>query len=277
MYLGGPVYYGDGTVEEMLRLVADNLRWVEQNPAAWILRTTSSHAYGRAYAMVGQFDEARSVAKRDQAMLEDLGQVGILAWTQSHVSAFIETLAENHAAAEAELRESYLLLERYGAKNSVGAAARLAHSLCTQGRYEEAEHFAAMTKDAMPGDVQEQALWRCALAKVEAHRGNFNEADSLARAATELLEPTGFINQCGDAEMDLAGVLVVAGRPEEAAMVLKKALDLYRRKGNSVSAARAGDLLAKLRGGERPGRGSAGVGEEASEVSDAERDQQREQ
>jgi class 3 adenylate cyclase/tetratricopeptide (TPR) repeat protein len=249
MYLGGPVYYGDGTVEEMLRLVADNLRWVEQNPAAWILRTTSSHAYGRAYAMVGQFDQARSVAKRDVAMLKDLGQVGILAWTQSHVSAFIETLAGNHAEAEAKLRESYRLLERSGAKNSVGAAARLAHTLCAQGRYEEAEHFAAMTRDAIPGDVQEQSLWRSALAKVEAHRRNFNEAESLARAATELLEPTGFINQCGDAEMDLAGVLVAADRPAEAAMVFEKGLDLYRRKGNAVSAARAEELLVRVRAG----------------------------
>jgi tetratricopeptide (TPR) repeat protein len=165
------------------------------------------------------------------------------------VSAFIETLAGNHAEAEAKLRESYLLLERSGAKNSVGAAARLAHTLCAQGRYEEAERFAAMTRDAVPGDVQEQSLWRSGLAKVEAHRRNFNEAESLARAATELLEPTGFINQCGDAEMDLAGVLVAADRPAEAAMVFEKGLDLYRRKGNAVSAARAEELLVRVRAG----------------------------
>jgi tetratricopeptide (TPR) repeat protein len=165
------------------------------------------------------------------------------------VSAFIETLAGNHAEAEAKLRESYLLLERSGAKNSVGAAARLAHTLCAQGRYEEAEHFAAMTKDALPGDLQEQALWRSALAKVLAQRGNIREAETLAREATELLEPTGFINQCGDAELDLADVLVAAGLNAEATMALEKALDLYRRKGNRVSAARAEELLAGVRAG----------------------------
>jgi class 3 adenylate cyclase/tetratricopeptide (TPR) repeat protein len=253
MYLGGPINYGDGTVQEMLELAEDNLRWAERIPVAWVLRATASHAYGRAYAMLGKFDESRKVAKREQATLEDLGQVGILAWTRSHVSAFIETLAGDHTAAEAELRESYRLLEGYGAKNTVGAAARLAHTLCALRRYQEAERFAVVTRDAMPGDVQEQALWRSALAKVLAQRGNISEAERLARQATQLLEPTGFINQCGDAELDLAEVLVAAGRPDQAAIALERALDLYRRKGNTVSAAWAEEHLARLRVGTKAG------------------------
>src|SRR5207248_9347690 len=117
------------------------------------------------------------------------------------------------------------------------------------GRDEAAGRFAAMTRADMPGDDQEQSLWRSAVAKVEAHRGNFNEAESLARVATELLEPTGFIRQCGDAQMDLAGVLVAAGRSVDARVALEKALDLYRRKGNTVSATRAEELLARLPAG----------------------------
>lgn len=245
-YLGGPISYGDGTVQEMLQLGDDYLRWVERNPGAWMVRATASHGFARAYGLIGQFAKGREVAKRELAMLEDLGQVGWVAWTRSHATAFIETLAGDHAAAEAELRESYRLLEQHGAKNSVGAAARLAHALCAQGQYDEAEHFATMTRDASPGDLQEQALWRSALAKVLAHRGKFSEAETLAREATQLLEPTGFINQCGDAELDLAEVLVAAGRPGEASLALERALDLYRRKGNTVSAARVTELLSKL-------------------------------
>ncbi len=54
------------------------------------------------------------------------------------------------------------------------------------------------------------------------------------------------INSLGDAHLDLAEVLELAGRREEAAVELEKALALYERKGNLVLAERSRARLAEL-------------------------------
>ena len=50
----------------------------------------------------------------------------------------------------------------------------------------------------------------------------------------------------GDAYADLAEVLLLAGKPDEAAAALEQALERYERKGNLVSAQRARARLAEL-------------------------------
>ena len=51
----------------------------------------------------------------------------------------------------------------------------------------------------------------------------------------------------GDVYADLAEVLLLAGRTEEAAEALEQALARYERKGNVVMAARTRDRLEALR------------------------------
>jgi hypothetical protein len=46
--------------------------------------------------------------------------------------------------------------------------------------------------------------------------------------------------------VDLAEVLRMAGRPEETNVVLRRALDLFQRKGDIVSAASVQKALAEL-------------------------------
>jgi hypothetical protein len=53
----------------------------------------------------------------------------------------------------------------------------------------------------------------------------------------------------GDALVDLAAVLDLAGRVSEAAGALRAAIVLYQRKGNAVSADRAQTTLKRLRHG----------------------------
>jgi hypothetical protein len=55
------------------------------------------------------------------------------------------------------------------------------------------------------------------------------------------------LNGHGDALVDLAEVLEVAGRREEAAAEVEKALERYERKGNLVMAERARSRLEDLR------------------------------
>ena len=50
----------------------------------------------------------------------------------------------------------------------------------------------------------------------------------------------------GDAYADLAEVLILGGRPDEAAAALEQALERYERKENRVSAQRTQARLAEL-------------------------------
>jgi hypothetical protein len=86
-------------------------------------------------------------------------------------------------------------------------------------------------------DYVNEALWRTLRAKVLASRGDFDQAEALARAAVEIAARTDFLDLRGQMWLDLAGVLRVADLPgsREAAT---EALALYARKGNLVGAAR---------------------------------------
>jgi tetratricopeptide (TPR) repeat protein len=150
-------------------------------------------------------------------------------------------LAGDPAAAEVELRDACTVLEQLGEKGFLSTrAACLAHALCAQGRYEEAEPFIDLAADAgADDDWATQALWRSARAKVRARQGNFESALRLAREAVEVVAPTDWLNLRGDTIMDLAEVLELAGKTREAATWREQALALYERKGNLVSAERA--------------------------------------
>ena len=54
------------------------------------------------------------------------------------------------------------------------------------------------------------------------------------------------LDRQGDAYADLAEVLVLAGRADEAVTALEQALERYERKGNIVSTQRARSRLAEL-------------------------------
>ena len=79
-----------------------------------------------------------------------------------------------------------------------------------------------------------------------ADRGQLADAETLARAAVSVIDQTDYIKFRGDARMSLAYVLRTAGRPEEAATVLREALELYERKGDVADASRARAELERL-------------------------------
>jgi predicted Zn-dependent protease len=77
----------------------------------------------------------------------------------------------------------------------------------------------------------------------------------LAREAVAIGEETESLNAQGDAIADLAEVLLLAGKPDDAASALAEAEARYERKGNVVSAQRAQARLAQLH---QPDRGALG-------------------
>jgi tetratricopeptide (TPR) repeat protein len=112
---------------------------------------------------------------------------------------------------------------------------------------EEADAWAGRAAElGASDDALTQMLWRQVSAKVLARRGEHVEAEQLAREAVAVGQETDMIDAQGDTHADLAEVLLLAGKPDEAATALEQALARYERKGNLVSTQRAQTRLAEL-------------------------------
>ncbi len=247
--LGGVHNYGPSSVAELLRFAEHSIAWARANARRFSEAHGLAQGLGRSYAMLGDFGPARRAVAEAKAIVEDLGFV----WHRAGVASaagFVEMLAGDYAAAEQELRVGYELVEQAGMTGSYyGMALReeLAGALYAQGRFEDAKELSeASERDAAPDDIQTQVLWRAIRAKVLANEGRVEEAESFARAAVGLVEQTEFVIVHANALMDLAEVLRLAGRSDAAIPVAQEACDLYRRKGDRVSAKRARAVLAEL-------------------------------
>jgi predicted ATPase/class 3 adenylate cyclase len=200
------------------------------------------------HAMSGRFDEARELFARGRAIVDELGLKVWLAGF-SLVASDIEMLAGDPGAAEAHLRAGYEALHGMGDRGLLSTvAAALARAIYAQGRYEEAERFTEISEDLDGrGNIASQIGWRATRGKVLAHRRDFEQAESLAREAVAIAERTDDLAQRGRALLDLAEVLELAHRNEEATQLVETALDLFEQKGNVVVAEETRELLARLR------------------------------
>jgi len=190
-------------------------------------------------AQAGRLDEARALLSEAQRGYEELGRVVALASLCGPLRSGIELLAGNQPAAESILRASCETLQRLREESYLSTrAAELAEVIYGQGRYLEAEEWADVSeRHAASDDVSAQILWRAVRAKLLARRGALAEAESLARDAVGRAEATDALNQHARALLDLAEVLRLDGRNDEAAAAGGAALALYARKGNLAAAA----------------------------------------
>ena len=191
-------------------------------------------------AMESEFDEARTmIARARRDMVERWRFHRPLMWA-ARSSAAVETLAGDLEGSERELRAALQLALRFREREPVARiAAGLSRVLSMQDRSSEADGFATMSVDYAPAEgAAAQALWRSAKARVMVSRGDHLEAERLAREAVGLA-PAEMPNLCADLLMDLADVLLRARQRAKAEPVIAEAIELYERKGNLVSAARA--------------------------------------
>jgi tetratricopeptide (TPR) repeat protein len=233
-------FYGTTPVLELLA-------WLDENePRAgrdYWLRTNR----GRALAMLGRFDEGREMLAEARAELAERGGGVQLGWTTAFHSFDTELLAADPAGAAAFGAEGFRLLEELGEHAFLpSVAGRLAQALYALERIDEANAWAGRAAElGASDDAWTQMLWRQVKAKVHARRGEHQEAERLAREAVAVCDETDMLDAQGEVYADLAEVLLLTGKADEAARALTQALERHERKGNVVMAERVRARLAE--------------------------------
>jgi class 3 adenylate cyclase/tetratricopeptide (TPR) repeat protein len=228
--------------------VSELLAWLDENePHAG--RDQFFRAY-RAWSLarLGSFDEARAILAEARAEQAERGGGLLFANLTAFESVWVELLAGDPATAAKFGAEGCRLLEELGDLGRLATAAgSLAQALYALDRLDEADAWAGRAAELGAGDdAWTQMLWRQVRAKVLARRGEYAEAERLAREAVAIGEETDMLDAQGGTYADLGEVLSLAGRPQEAAKALEQALVRYERKGNLVMAGRARARLEEL-------------------------------
>jgi class 3 adenylate cyclase/tetratricopeptide (TPR) repeat protein len=180
----------------------------------------------------GRFEEADELMNRADSIFAELGQRRRRA-TVARRRGDVRWLAGELSSAEDTLREALALFEELGdTSRRSGAAAELADVIYRRGGYEEADELTTMSERlASEHDVESQAHLRLVRAKVRARAGEHAEAEALARKALELADGTDFIFLRGIGLLDLAEVLALAGRSDEAVDAADRARAVFAESG----------------------------------------------
>jgi class 3 adenylate cyclase/tetratricopeptide (TPR) repeat protein len=225
--------------------VTELLAWLDEQEARGVRSHHLRVLRARALAMLGRFDEARAILAETRGELAERGGLLWLAVTTGHASVDVELLAGDPSAAAEFGQEGFRLLDELGEKGAQSyTAAKLAHAVYALDRLDEAEAWAGRAAEL---GATESMSTRQVKAKVLARRGEHAQAERLSREAVTIGDDTDLLDAQGDAYADLAEVLLLAGKADEATAALEQALERYERKGNCVSRQRAQTRLAELR------------------------------
>jgi tetratricopeptide (TPR) repeat protein len=228
--------------------LSELLAWLDENePPAGRDHFLRAYRAG-TLAMFGRFDEARTILAETRAELAERGAGVLLANITAYESAMVELLAGDPAAAAEFGAEGWRLYLELGERRFLpfGAGNR-AQALYALDRLDEADAWAGRAAElGTSDDTWKEMLWRQVKAKVLARRGEHAEAERLAGEAVAICDGTEMLNAQGDVYADLGEVLVLAGKPDDAAAALEQAHERYERKGNIVSATRVQARLEQL-------------------------------
>jgi class 3 adenylate cyclase/tetratricopeptide (TPR) repeat protein len=232
---------------------SDLLEWLDENePRAG--RDQFLRAYrAMTVAMLGHLDEARSILAQARADQSERGGGVLLANLLAFECVDLELWAGDPTAAAEFGAEGFRLHEEMGNRDFLGpAAGNLAQALYALDRLDEADGLAGRSAElGTSDDALKEMVWRQVRAKVLARRGEDAEAERLAREAVAIGEGTDSLIGQGDANADLADVLLFAGRRDEATDALRHALERYERKGPLVLARRTLERLDGLQDASR--------------------------
>jgi len=228
--------------------VTELLAWQEeQDPQDQRSYWLRAHRTG-ALAMLGRSEEARALLDELRTELAERGGAKAVLAAVGGYGLQVELLSGDPAAAAAEGEESCRMREELGRWSELSTAAGgLALVYCELERLDDAERWAARAVElGTEEDAVTQMLWRQARARILARRGEYEEAERLARAAVEIGDTTEDLDAKAEARADLGDVQVLAGRPDEAAPVVEEALARFEAKENLVRSAHMRARLAEL-------------------------------
>lgn len=215
------------------QLIADGLtdRLVESNVKCILAQLR---------AMCGDLQAARALYQTSRATLRDLER-GVMAAASAVDLMRVELLGGDLALAEREVRSDYEMLSGMGEtyyRSTI--AALLSCVVRNQGRDDEALAWSRIAEETMaPDEIDTQAYWRAIRAPIVARAGDLVLAVQLARTAVEMARSTEAISLQAETLTELASVLRIAGRDDEAQQHIAEAIALHEAKGNTASSAAA--------------------------------------
>ena len=234
-YLLAAVFYGPTPVEEALRTVHAVSARMEGNR---MLDVAVLNNTARLEAMRGNFDSADRALAEARVRVEGAREVERF----SHLSTTagnVALLAGDAVGAERVLRPTCEQLDQVGELGYLASAVPpLLDALLRQGKDEEALRLSDRWNPkrlTVSEDVDAQVGWRAARARLQARRGELEEAERVAREAVELADGTEYVELRADALDALGRVLLAAGRTDESDEALRASLRLHRAKGNVVA------------------------------------------
>jgi hypothetical protein len=211
-------------------------------------QATVSTMLGGLKAMRGDFDSARELVGAAVAIYDELGREAEALTKCRWIGGDIELLAGDADAAAESYKSACTYLEHAGHHMYLATlAAQLAEALYALREYRDAERWTRISEaNASTQDLSAQFSWRSARAKLLAQQGKAGEAEELSREALRLTADIDGLNWRAKVGLDLAEILRLDGRVEEASTHVSEALSLYELKENAVAAGRVRSLLDDL-------------------------------
>jgi tetratricopeptide (TPR) repeat protein len=228
-------WFGPRPVEDGIRLCSEALDYPERG-----VQAVATQVLGVLHGMRGDFERGRELIGDARTMQLELGMTMAVGAGTSMMGGQVELLAGDPQRAEELLRWGNDVLAPSGEKSFRSTIfGLLAEALYQQGRYDEAEEAAQEANElGIAEDLETQRLWKAVQGKVFARRGDFEQAVRLGRAAVTDADRSDSYARA-DARVDLAEILSLQGRGDEAAILLREAIALYEEKGMTAGVWRA--------------------------------------
>jgi DNA-binding SARP family transcriptional activator/tetratricopeptide (TPR) repeat protein len=233
--------------------VEDGLRRCEENIGLYPDQVRSQpyvHAYlGYLRALGGDIEGSREAGTIAREQLEAAGeQVGLRTSAALPLGSAEALLADWPRAEETwEVGLAYVRDRPEQRSWYAYFLARLGEVALAVGDAERAADLAEQCRTTkVDGDMETELWWRRVAARSLSVMGHPRRAARLAREVVSLADRTDSLLFRGEARLDLAEVLLLAGRSAQAALAVHEGLELLERKGAALAVANGRARFAEL-------------------------------